>query len=480
MEVFRFFSGENLFRDEAYLQDTLLSTPESTGRKSSKRVLHELFMEHMTKKAPSDNSKNSWQRAYNACHKDWFHLKVLLGYHDWLNVIGIAEQNLKRATKFELTEMVVDMYRVLMLYYGSVAGLSKKYYACLEAVQHWEIISQAEINAERRYSELILFSDLHKGDNQKIHEEAVRIFERVNQDMQKYRTYALHLYGRLIQNLTFTTSGDYLQSVAVCEDAIRFFKDKGYSAKNPVGIFLCRQMFSFLQTRNFQAGKRAAEEGEKYLEKGSPNWFIFQGLLVLLALHTKEYEQAYAYYLAAISHRQLDVQHSVTRETWSVIEAYLFFLAEQGKIQLSIEDKRLSRFRPHKFLNDIPVLSKDKRGMNIPILIFQIIVLVSKNRHDEAIARIEAVEKYRTRYLRSENSYRSNYFIKMLMTIPAQGFRKKAVIRHTMKYLAKLSSASFDFANSSSDFEIIPYEDLWEIVLDTLQDSKRYQAKHIQ
>ena len=118
--------------------------------------------------------------------------------------------------------------------------------------------------------------------------------------------------------------------------------------------------------------------------------------------------------------------------------------------------------------------------MNIPVLVFQIITLISKNRHDEAIARIEAVEKYRTRYLRNESSYRSNFFIKMLMTIPAQGFRKKAVVRHTTKYLTKLASASFDFANTSGDIEIIPYEDLWEMVLDTLQDSKNSPTKSVQ
>jgi hypothetical protein len=266
----------------------------------------------------------------------------------------------------------------------------------------------------------------------------------------------------------------------VCEEAIKFFKGKGYSAKKPVGIFLCRQMFSFLQIRDFTAGKKAAEEGEKYLLKGSPNWFILQGLMVLLSLHTKEYQQAYTCYLAAITHNNMNQQHAVTKETWSVIGAYMFFLAERGKISLNTEDKLLLQFRPNKFLNNIPVISKDKRGMNIPVLVFQIITLISKNRHDEAIARIEAVEKYRTRYLRNESSYRSNYFIKMLMTIPAQGFRKKAVVRHTMKYLTKLSSASFDFANTSGDIEIIPYEDLWEMVLDTLQDSKSSQTKNIQ
>jgi len=193
MEVFRFFSGENLFRDEQYLENLLSNISESPSRTSVKRALNEIVLEHLIKKKPLDNSKNSWHRAYNTCHKDWFYLKILLGHNAWLAVVTLAEQNLKRATRFELTEMVVDMYRIMMLYYGSIAGMGKKYFTCREAVKRWEIVSQAEINAERQYSELVIFSELHKGNNQKIQKEAVKAFECVKQDMQKHQTYSLHL-----------------------------------------------------------------------------------------------------------------------------------------------------------------------------------------------------------------------------------------------------------------------------------------------
>lgn len=123
-----------------------------------------------------------------------------------------------------------------------------------------------------------------------------------------------------------------------------------------------------------------------------------------------------------------------------------------------------------RFVNEMPLYSKDKRGMNIPILIFQILSLIYYKRYDDAIDRMEAIEKYCSRYLRRDDTFRSNCFIKMLLVIPAQGFHKSAVLRHAEKYHKMLLSMPIDMANQSHDVEIIPYEDLWEMVLESLQN----------
>lgn len=64
-----------------------------------------------------------------------------------------------------------------------------------------------------------------------------------------------------------------------------------------------------------------------------------------------------------------------------------------------------------RFLNDVPIFSKDKRGMNIPILIFHILYLILTKRYNDVIDRIVRIEKYTTRYLKKDDNYRSNCFI---------------------------------------------------------------------
>jgi hypothetical protein len=50
------------------------------------------------------------------------------------------------------------------------------------------------------------------------------------------------------------------------------------------------------------------------------------------------------------------------------------------------------------------------------------------------------------------------------------------VIRHADKYVKMLKKVPLDFANQSHDIELIPYEDLWQMALDSL-DNTIYKAK---
>ncbi|MEM9991763.1 MAG: hypothetical protein AAF738_08365, partial [Bacteroidota bacterium] len=84
--------------------------------------------------------------------------------------------------------------------------------------------------------------------------------------------------------------------------------------------------------------------------------------------------------------------------------------------------------------------------------------------------RIEAIEKYCSRYLRKDDTFRSNCFIKMLLQIPISGFHKAGVIRRSEKYLTRLNSMPIDVANQASEIEIIPYEELWLFAQESLEN----------
>ena len=146
----------------------------------------------------------------------------------------------------------------------------------------------------------------------------------------------------------------------------------------------------------------------------------------------------------------------------------MFYLSELGLVKIAPDDEVLSRFRVSKFLNDTPLYSKDKRGMNIAVLVFQIVWLIFARRHNETVDRIDAIEKYSTRYLKKDDTFRSNCFIKMLLAVPAAGFHRVAAARAAEKFAAALRSMPLDFANQSHEVEIIPYEQLWEMVLRSL------------
>ena len=115
-----------------------------------------------------------------------------------------------------------------------------------------------------------------------------------------------------------------------------------------------------------------------------------------------------------------------------------------------------------------------KYKMNIPILVLQLLFYLQRKDYDKVIDRLETIEKYCSRYLRKDKcTYRSNCFIKMLLQIPKAKFQKAEIIRKASPFLEKLGKKSIAIANQAFEIEIIPYEDLWELVLKELEWEKQ-------
>lgn len=110
--------------------------------------------------------------------------------------------------------------------------------------------------------------------------------------------------------------------------------------------------------------------------------------------------------------------------------------------------------------------------MNIPVLIVQFLYDIVDKRYDAGIERVEAVQKYVSRYLRKDELFRSNCFLKMLVQIPEAGFHREAVVRKAERYLSQLAETPLAIANQPHEIEIIPYEDLWQMILEILPNQR--------
>ncbi|MBK8557082.1 MAG: hypothetical protein IPL65_15510 [Lewinellaceae bacterium] len=408
------------------------------------------------------------QTAYYEAYKQWAALKLLTGKGAHIASMDVAKSTLKLARKYEFTDIAVDIARSFRLYYGSLVGDIKQFDHYVKLTRTYEDIFHFENLAEELYTDLVIRYVNTKSTQTEVHTQAKASFKRLEPALRKYDTYRLHFVGRLMEVLIYTSINDYKSTVGICDKAIRFFEQKPYIASIPLQVFLYQEMVCYVQLRDFKRGEAAAARGMQFIEEGSFNWFKYQELFLLLSLHARQYKRAYDTYLETVAHRRFATLPDSIRQIWKIMEAYLYFLIETGKIVPAKPDARFSRFRVVRFVNEVPLFSKDKRGMNIPILIFQILYLLQEKKYGEMLDRMEAISKYSSRYLKKKDNYRSSCFIKMLLQIPASDFHRVAVERHAGKYAALLAKAPIDFAGQSHDIEIIPYEDLWEMVLGLL------------
>lgn len=124
------------------------------------------------------------------------------------------------------------------------------------------------------------------------------------------------------------------------------------------------------------------------------------------------------------------------------------------------------------FLRSVPLFSKDKRGMNVPVLIIQMLIYISEKNYDAFIDRIDAIKKYSGRYLRMQDAYRSSCFIKMLVTISKNNFHPQAIARQALPLKEKLAKTPLDVSPQAYELEIIPYELLWDLIMKALSKNQ--------
>jgi hypothetical protein len=409
------------------------------------------------------------QKAQCRCYKDWAAIKILMSKHTSNAGISLCMRLLKRARKYEFTELVMEAASLLRVYYGTIGGDIRKFEQYNQLFKEHQSIWQQENLAEELYTELVIRYVHSKATQPEIHERALESFRLIAASMTQYKSYRLHFTGNLIQMMIPTSVNDYQNANVMCAEIIRFFNAKDYIAAIPLQIFWYQKIVCCLQLRQFAAAKDAIPHCLRYLEEGTFNWFKLQQLDILLCFHTKAYQEAYERFNHLIQHPQYATLPEHFTETIRIYSAYLYYLVAIDTITLPREDRFLHNFRVAKFVNDTPIFSKDKRGMHIPILIIQILLLILDRRYGLVIDKMEAIEKYCTRYLRKDDTFRSSCFIKMLLQMPLSNFHRANVERKTDTYQKRLREVPIELAHQMHEVEIIPYEHLWAFALDSLQ-----------
>jgi tetratricopeptide (TPR) repeat protein len=428
------------------------------------RMLDSVFLLDFKEPGFSDR-----QKAYFECYKKWAAGMILVMRNAKVSGIDLLEKLLRHSIRFEFTELTCDILRVLRIHYSTNAGDLKKYENTREQLHHYQEIWQMENQVEDFYTELVIRYVNSKATKMEVSEQAKLYYGLVKPYLEKCDSFKLQIFGRLVQVFAYSSLNDYVTTARLCEEAVRFFDKKDYDSGFPLQVFYYNLITCYLQLREFEKGQHIIERCQNLVDPGSFNWFKLQELFFLLAMHTAHYEMAAQVLNKVMNDPRFDNQSFQITEIWKIYHAYVHFLNKIGKIPSDSHSlQRNSKFKLSKFLNETPVFSKDKRGMNIPILVVQILYALAENDYQQCVDRMEGIEKYCSRYLKQNDTFRSNCFIKMLLQIPMHAFHSDRVIRHTQKLYEMLCSVPMEVANQTWEIEIIPYESLWQLTVSTL------------
>jgi len=377
---------------------------------------------------------------------------------------------------YELTDFILRAATFLQSYAIIMLKDEKKFEHFNKMVRYYSKVRDTELLAAEYYYRIVLPYSTNKSTKESTTEQSKNYHALLKPHLDEFTSPYLHLLGYYIESTIYFSNNDYPKAIDMCERAIHFFESKPYTYNTPIKSFMHDLLLCYIQTKEYEKGKNIAARNLKLIKSGSYNWYINQELVLMLSFHSKKYQGGLTIVREAIKHRKFKNLSAGMKEKWIIYEAYVHFLTFIGKIEVDESLTKVGKFRQGKFLNSTPLFSKDKRGMNIPVLIVQILFMIVKKDYDQAIDRIEAIEKYCSRYLRKDENFRSNCFIKALLQVSISDFHRIGVERRAKKYIDQLNSIPLEVSNQPHEVEIIPYEDLWQIIMDSLE-TKFYKTR---
>ena len=221
-------------------------------------------------------------------------------------------------------------------------------------------------------------------------------------------------------------------------------------------------IYAHLRSRQAAAGLKLADKYAPDFHPTSSNWFYFYEHYLLLALHANEYERALRLLYVVHKNPSYTKLRPSALARWELMGAYTEFVQPLERIAV----RRRNQLAVFAALS-VPEYSRDKRGYNVAILVFQVLHYLQQRMLEPVLARLERLRKYQQRHLR--DALRSRTFLRMLLLLPEANFDSATLTKRSKALLTSLKQAPLE-GEADAETEIVPYEDLWGLTLRILRD----------
>jgi hypothetical protein len=220
------------------------------------------------------------------------------------------------------------------------------------------------------------------------------------------------------------------------------------------------RVYALLQTRQYDLGLALAEKHIQSFDPYSINWFSFMENYLLLAIHSKEYALAGELMQKSFKNQFILKINDNAKERWELYRKYMILV----KSSLSSSYKLVL---PTHNLVELVKLPKDKVGFNLSLLVLYVIESFTK-RGDDYLPQAERIQKYITKYLRGEKAERSRLFLRLLLLAIKEELHPVRAREKGQRIYESMSQTTPP-GDAFAEVEIVPYEHLWELVLQLLE-----------
>jgi hypothetical protein len=385
----------------------------------------------------------------------------------------IAQELVEHSSKYHFLNFTFQAYRRIYAIKATQRDV-KGEIAAIDSFKRYLRYYELERLLEIEYFQLFRqYNQSNAYDQQNI-DLAKNALDKYGQYENEVPSFYFHFFLYHIKYVMYLNQKRHDDVYRVSQKALAWFEKLEFNYIPGKLVFALVQIIYTIQKKEYDKAHELISSTEAYVPPKSPHWFKIKENELLLNFHEGNYQTAVSLFNKVITNRHFSSITNLDKDRWILYEAYINLILEAGNIEFT---ERKKRFSIQKFVNELPEFSKDKRAMNIPILIAQMLFLIVRRQYGKAIDRIEALDKYSSRYLRNNETFRSNCFIKMLLEIPKNSFNKLRIERAVEDYFRRLLDSEITLIDQPFEIEIIPYERLWVLIMNQLRDKHHYSPK---
>ena len=247
---------------------------------------------------------------------------------------------------------------------------------------------------------------------------------------------------------------DYARAIICCNEVLQYFESQQIVRASQKAIFLSFSSISAIAAKKYDYAEQCIQQAIDINGFSNHNWQVYTYYRAINAMHQGLYYRARHLYDEAARREQTPY----IQELWAIIGAYCAFFTN-------------SPFKLGKFFNETRIASQDKAGMNVDIIIADLLLSLNNNP-DRFLLRIEAVQTYIYRYLKGPQHERVRLFLRLLFLVAKKDFDVRRVRKAGTYLLARLEKRSV-YANHNMEIELVRWEDLWGMVLERLEGTEQ-------
>jgi hypothetical protein len=369
--------------------------------------------------------------------------------------------------EFELVEIALDGLLLLRKEF-SQKGRCTPLLNSEKEIADIKPFHKAIMISEELFYDTMVMINKSMSSSEKIIENIPGKISAIDKNARMYNSSRLDLLARKLEIAYNSIQHDYKANLKICN-----YIEKKYIGSNisdikvdlNYGEITFLKIFCLYALNNIKEGIQYSTEKINLFKEGSDDWFAFKEYQFLILLKGEKVHQATKVFRSVRTNKNYSDLDKNKKERWMIYRAYILFINDTKLVKWG--------FDLEEFLHSKTRYPKKRMGYTIATLIIQYMFFLRNGDIKMTREILEQLKPLSSVHLDKRHNYRNSIFIRMLELVDEKDFEHEVIHEKGQTYLQKLISTQIppDF---KQELEIIPFERLWEYILNILQTNKNY------